>query len=153
MDFKKIFRSKKFWFWFFVILIILVLLYYFTYVLASKNGKVIYQDSTRRIYLTERKSYQGRPDREMWKMVYEDQKDGKRKYILGNSPKGFSDKKMSQIILNTIDQGKTKSFDQVQRVGITMNDAKTDIHSNLIPKKSLSDFIPDEKDFQTIFPV
>jgi len=153
MKIKELLKSKKFWFWFFVILIILVLLYYFTYVLASKNGKVIYQDSTRRIYLIKRNSYQGRPDREMWKMVYEDQKDGRRKHVLGNSPKGFSDKKMAQIVLNTIDQGKMKSFDSVQTVGVTINDAKTDLHSNLIGKKSLSDLMPNEKDFETVFPI
>jgi hypothetical protein len=148
----KIFKSKKFWFWFFVILIILVVLYYFTYVLATKGNRVIYQDSTRRIYLIDRKGYNGPKDREMWRLVYEDQKDGKRKFITGNTPKGFAEKKMATIILNTIDQGKMSSFDQVQRVGVSIKDSKTDIHSNLIGKKSFSDFLPSDDDLKTLFP-
>lgn len=146
-------KKKKILVWIFVILLILVLLYFFTYYLAGKNNKVIYQDATRRIYLIERKGYQGRPDREMWNMVYEDMKTGQRTYITGNTRKGFPNKKMAEIVLNTIDQGKKSSFDSVQRVGVTITAAKTDIHSNLIDKKSLMDLWPDDKDFKTVFPV
>jgi hypothetical protein len=143
----KIFKSKKFWFWVFIILFVLVLLYYFTYVLANKQGKIIYQDTTRRIYLNLKKEY--KPGREMWRMVYEDQKTGKRFFIMGNSVKGFSEKKMAKIVLNTIDQGKNRSFDQVQSAGIVIKEAKTDVHSNLISKKTVGDFLPDESEIGT----
>lgn len=137
----------------FFVVLLLVLLYFFTYYLSGKNSKVIYQDATRRIYLISRKGYQGRPDREMWNMVHEDMKTGHRVYITGNTPKSFPNKKMAEIVLNTIDQGKKSSFDSVQRVGVTITAAKTDIHSNLISKKSFSDFLPDDKDLKTVFPV
>src|SRR6476469_1152644 len=135
-----IFKSKKFWFWTFAILIILVLLWYFTYYLANGANKVIYQDSTRRIYLTSRKEY--KPGRDLWRMVYEDMKTGKRSYVMGNSKKGFPEKKMAEILINTIDQGKQRSFDQVQGAGVMITVAKTDIHTNLVSKKTVSDFLP-----------
>lgn len=149
---KKISKRKRFWVWLFVIILILVLLYFFTYYLSGKNNKVIYQDATRRIYLIERKDY-GKPGREMWNLVYEDIKTNQRHYILGNSKKGFPNKKMAQIILNTVDKGRKASFDTVQGAGVTLTQSKTDIHTNLIEKKSFADFFPDEKDLKTIFPV
>lgn len=151
----KIFKSKKFWFWTFVVLAILVLLWYFTYYLANRGNKVIYQDATRRIYLTSLKEY--KPGRMLWRMVYEDMKTGKRDYIMGNSKKGFPEKKMAQIVLNTIDQGHKKSFDQVQSAGVMITPAKTDIHTNLVSKKSISDFLPDQneimKDLENAFTI
>lgn len=116
-----------------ILLLLVLLIYFYTYFFANKNNKVIYQDTARRIYLTEKKAY-GNKGREMWRMVYEDQKTGKRFFVLGNSKKGYSEKKMVKILLNTIDQKQTKSFDQVESVGVTMKEAKSDIHSNNVKK-------------------
>lgn len=142
-------RRKKIIFVIILILLLLALLYYFTYYLANKNQKVIYQDSTRRIYLNSKKEY--KPGRFMWRMVYEDLKNNKRFFVLGNSLKNFPDKKMAEILLNTIDQGKARSYDTVQQAGVLIKEAKTDGNANLIPKKGLSDFI-DAQDFENIFP-
>lgn len=137
-------KKRKFWLWALVVLIlVLLLIYFYSYFFAKKHNKVIFQDEQRRIYLIEKKGYNGRKDREMWRMVYEDQKTGLRTFITGNAPKGFSEKKMSEIVINTIEKGKKASFDQVQRVGVTLAAAKTDVHSNLIDKKSFSDFVPE----------
>lgn len=150
---KKPSRKKKVWVYVLMILLLIVVIYYFTYYLAQRNNKVIYQDSTRRIYLVSRKGYPARPDREMWNMVYEDMKTGVRTYITGNSKKGFSSKKMAEIVINTVDQGKLSSFDSVQRAGVTMAKAKTDIHTNLVQKKSIMDFFPEDKGFDLVFPI
>lgn len=124
-----------------LLILLALLIYFYTYFFSEDNKKVIYQDAQRRIYLNQKKEY--KPGRLMWRMVYEDQKSGNRMFVLGNSLKGFSDKKMAQIVLNTIDKGKYKSFDQVEQVGITMKAAKTDIHSNLIAKKDVSEMFPE----------
>lgn len=145
-------KKRRIWVWIFVLLVILLLLYFYTYFFANKNGKVIYQDSTRRLYLIKRGPY-GKPDREMWRMVYEDMKGGGRWFITGNSRKGYPNKKMAERVLNTVDQGKTKSYDAVDSVGLTIIPVKTDVHSNLIDKKGLGDFWPDEKEFDNLFPV
>lgn len=135
-------KKKTFWFWLAVLILFALLIYFFTYFFAKDHKKVIYEKNQRRIYLLERKKY-GNKDREMWRMVYEDMKTGNRSFVLGNSPKGFSEDKMAAIVINTIEQGKTKSFDQVERTGITMRAAKTDIHSNMIDKKGLGDIFGD----------
>lgn len=128
------------------LLLLLVLIFYFyTYFFAAENKKVIYEDPQRRIYLNERKVY-GTKGREMWRMVYEDMKSGQRYFVLGNSKKGLKEKEMAKVIINTVDQGKTKSFDQVNSIGVTMKSAKTDIHSNLIAKKGASDIGEDLED-------
>lgn len=145
---KKIFNKRNLVLLLVVLLLIALLVYFYTYFFSKDSGKVIYQDAQRRIYLNEKKLY-GKKDREMWRMVYEDQKTGNRFFVLGNSPKGYPNAKMAKIILNTIDQGKMKSFDLVERVGITMKEGKTDIHSNLVEKKSVDGYFPDmsELDF------
>lgn len=63
---------------------------------------------------------------------------------MGNSKKGFPEKKMATIVLNTVDKGQKKSFDLVQGAGVLITESKTDVHTNLIEKKSISDFIPDQ---------
>ncbi len=134
-------KYKKLYMGLALLILLALLIYFFTYFFANKNNKVIYQDAQRRIYLTSKKEY--KKGREMWRMVYEDQKTGNRWFVLGNSKKGFSDKAMAKIVINTIDQGKSKSFDQVESAGVTMAKATTDIHSNLIDKKEIGDFFPD----------
>lgn len=142
-------KYKKLYLGLALLLLLVLLIYFFTYFFANKNKKVIYQDTQRRIYLTEKKEY--KKGREMWRMVYEDQKTGNRFFILGNSKKGFSDKAMAKIVINTIDQGKTKSFDQVEGAGITMRKATTDIHSNLIDKKGIGDLFPSSETLELNF--
>jgi len=139
-------KYKKLWYALAILLLLALLFYFYTTFFSKKHDKVIYEDVHRRIYLNEKKEY--KKGREMWRLVYEDQKTGTRYFVMGNSPKGFSNAKMSRIILNTIDKGQLKSFDQVERVGITMKKANTDIHSNLIGKKELLNWdgleIPEE---------
>lgn len=125
-----------------LVLLLVLVLYFYTYFFANKTNKVIYQDSLRRIYLNEKKEYRKNGQlsgRLMWKMVYEDMKTGQRWFVAGNSKKGFTDKKMAKILLNTVDQGKLKSFDHVEGAGVTLALAKSDVHSNLISKKGVSD--------------
>lgn len=138
--FERIKRSKykKLWYALAILLLLALLFYFYTTFFSNKHDKVIYQDAHRRIYLNEKKEY--KKGREMWRMVYEDQKTGTRYFVMANSPKGFSNSKMTKIVLNTIDKGQMKSFDLVERVGVTIVKGKTDIHSNLIGKKDLVDF-------------
>lgn len=126
------------------LLLLAILIYFFTYFFAKKNNKVIYEKDGRRIYLIERRAY-GNKGREMWRMVLENRKTGKRMFILGNSRKGYPENKMARIVINTIDQGQVKSFDNVESAGVTMRDAKTDIHSNTIEKKGPGDIFKDLK--------
>ena len=132
-------KNKKILLGVLLVIFIIALIYFYTYFFAKKHGRVIYEDDTRRIYLTEIKQYDKRKDREMWRMVYEDRKTNKRYFILGNAKKGYSESEMCKRILNTIDQDKMSSYDQVDGVGVTIRKANTDIHSNLISKKGLED--------------
>jgi flagellar basal body-associated protein FliL len=147
MDLKKTFKKHRKLFIFLAVLILLaLLLYFYTYFFTEKTGKVIYQDAARRIYLTEKGPYkkQGNAnakERELWRMVYEDKKTGNRWFVLGNSPVGFPAKDMARIVLNTMDQSRGASFDQVARVGVTIRKANTDIHSNLVDKKDAGDVL------------
>lgn len=134
----KIFKNKKLWIGLALLLLLGLALYFYTYFFSADSEKVIYQDAQRRIYLVNKKNY-ARPDRELWNMVYEDQKTGNRWFILGNSKKGYPNKKMAQIVLNTVDKGQMKSFDLVQGAGVTLRKSTTDIHSNIIDKKTPSD--------------
>lgn len=140
-------RKKRFFIILAVLLLLALLIYFYTYFFTKKGERVIYQDATRRIYLTEKKEYIQKPSnkkREMWRMVYEDNKSGNRFFVMGNSVKGFPEKKMAQIVINTVDQNKMKSFDLVQSAGVTIAKGKTDIHSNLNEKKDVVDFSLDE---------
>ena len=132
--------KKQIFIWIGILILIALLIYFFTYFFAKKNNKVIYEKDGKRIYLIERKPY-GNKGREMWRMVYENKTTGARTFVLGNSKKGFPEKKMATIIINTVDQGKKASFDQVESVGVTMRPAKTDIHSNLVDKKEGSEIM------------
>jgi hypothetical protein len=134
---KKKKRKRALFFILALLILIAVFLYFYTYVFAKDSKKIIYEEGQRRIYLLEKKEY--KKGREMWRMVLEDQKTGQRFFILGNSKKGYDNKKMAEIVINTVDQQKLKSFDQVQGAGITMRVAKTDLHSNLIEKNKISD--------------
>lgn len=122
-----------------ILLLIALVFYFYTYVFAKNQATVIYEKGQRRIYLLDKKEY--KKGREMWRMVLEDQKDGQRFFILGNSKKGFDNKQMADLIINTVDQSKMKSFDQVKGAGITMRIAKTDIHTNMIEKSGWKDII------------
>lgn len=147
------FKNKSLWFWLAILLLLALLLYFYTYFFSKNNPKVIYQDAQRRIYLTRKGPYKGQKgaDREMWRMVYEDLKTGQRWFVIANTKKGTSEKKVVKRILNTVEQGKTRTFDNVESIGVSMYDAKTDVHSNITDKKDISDFIDlDEKDFQLI---
>lgn len=138
-------RNKKILIGFAILVVLIIIFYYYTYVFANKNDKVIYQDASRRIYLIERKKYDAnKPNREMWRMVYEDKKTGNRFFVLGNAPVKYKEKNMADRILNTIDKGKFKSYDQVDTVGLTISKANTDVHSNLVDKKG-SELITDFK--------
>ncbi len=135
-------RTKKILLALFFVLLLILVIYLYTYYFAKDSKKVIFQDSNRRIYLIKKTIYSQKGSgakREMWRMVYEDRTTGNRFFVFGNTPKGYKESKMSKIVLNTIDQGKTKSFDQVDTVGINIKKASTDIHSNLIDKKDPSD--------------
>jgi hypothetical protein len=139
-------RARKVFFAVLALLIIGVLLWFYTYVFTRKSNKVIYQDASRRVYLTNRREY--KPGREMWDMTYEDRKTGARYYIMANSKKGYSEKEMVRRVLNTFENGLPtasggkKSFDSVDRTGVTITLAKSDIHSNLVPQKDIGDLIP-----------
>ncbi len=138
---KKIFNKRNLFLLLGLLLLLALLIYFYTYYFSNGSNKVIYQDAQRRIYLNEKKEY--KKGREMWRMVYEDQKTGDRYFVLGNSKKGFSNDKMAKVVLNTLDQGKMSSFDQVQGAGVTIKKAKTDVHSNLVGKKDIGEFFPD----------
>lgn len=86
----------------------------------------------------------------MWRMVYEDQKTGNRWFVMGNSNKGFPDSKMAKIVLNTVEKGQRRSFDLVERAGVTLKAATTDVHSNLIDKRGLDDLGNIDFDFPEI---
>lgn len=138
-------KTKKILIWVGILLLVALLIYFLTYFLAKKNNKVIYQKDNKRIYLNDKKEY--KPGRIMWRMVYEDKASGNRIFILGNSKKGFSDKKMAAIVMNTLEKGKMRSFDSVESAGVTMRDAKTDMHSNLVEKKNPLSFLPEMGEF------
>lgn len=141
-------RKKQLFIFLAFLILIAILFYFYTYFFANKHKKVIYQDAQRRIYLIEKKEY--KKGREMWRMVYEDQKTGNRFFVLGNTRKNYSEKNMSKRVLNTIEQGQMKSYDQVDSVGLTMRKANTDIHSNLIEKNNFDVFGDLDKDFNEL---
>lgn len=134
--------KKQVFIWIAILLLLALVIYFFTYFFAQKNNKVIYEKDGKRIYLTERKVY-GTKGREMWRMVLEDKTTGKRIYVLGNSKKNFPEKKMAAIVINTITKGQMRSFDQVESCGVTMREAKTDIHSNMVENKNTLDTLKD----------
>lgn len=134
-----------------ILLLLALLIYFYTYFFAKKNNKVIYEKDGKRIYLIERKPY-GAKGREYWKMVLEDKTTGGRTFIMGNTKKGYPEKKMAAIIINTVNQGKKASFDQVESVGVTMRPAKTDIHSNLVEKKGKDEILDGFSGMEFEFP-
>jgi len=146
-DLKKKKRKQTIFILIALLILVGLFIYFYTYIFAKDERKIIYEQGQRRIYLLDKKEY--KKGREMWRMVLEDQKTGSRFFILGNSRKGFENKKMSEIVINTVDQGKMKSFDHVQGAGITMRVAKTDIHSNMIEKSKLSEI---GKNFEGLTP-
>lgn len=146
-------KHRKIWIAVGIVLLLALLLWFYTYYFAKSSQKVIYQDAQRRIYLTKKGKYKSKnsEDREMWRMVYEDIKTGNRHFVMANVRKGTPEAKVVKRVLNTFEQGKTRTFDNVESIGISAFEAKTDVHSNLIDKKDFSDFsdfLPTEKDFQ-----
>lgn len=82
----------------------------------------------------------------MYNLVIEEKATGERFFVLANAPKNFKEKHLAERILNTYNQGRMKSYDAVERVGLTIKKIKSDIHSNLIKSKSAQDVIDNIKE-------
>ncbi|GAB4451202.1 MAG: hypothetical protein OHK0036_11300 [Bacteroidia bacterium] len=136
-------NKRKLFLFILLIVVVVLMIYLFTYFLNKEDNRVIYEGQGKRIYLTKKLQY--KDGRVMYNLVLEEKATGERFFVLANTPKNFKEKYLADRILNTYNQGRMKSYDAVERVGLTIKKINSDIHSNLVQKKSSNDVLNDLK--------